>query len=319
MASRIPLVLILLAGLLTGCTATETPQPPMSVAPAPRLPLITVLAAVRRAPGMRMLPSGLTPSLASAARDVGFDSDRCEAAPTATRIDACVLGDPAASTKVVLLGDSHAGMWLPALIDIAQRRHWQLRFFGKPGCPAPDITVRNGRTGRADTDCDRFRAFAERSIQAERPGLVLVADQSYEQRTGLGRTVTATEWQGGLRRTLASLRRSGARVIVIGDIPVLDRSGPECLAAHPRDIAACFTTTAVATRRVWNGADEAAARATGSGYVAVLPWLCGAICTPVVGDVLVYRNRFELTATYARRLTGVLERAVIATGAAAVA
>lgn len=238
-ASLVPLVLVMVAGLLTACAATEIPHPPTSAAPAPRLPLISVLAAVRRAPAMRALPPGLTPSLAAAALDIGFDSDRCEAAPAATRIDACVFGDPAASTRVVLLGDSHAGMWLPPLIDIAQRRHWQLRFFGKPGCPAPDITVRNGRTGRADTGCDRFRAFAERSIRADRPGLVLVADQSYDQRTGPGRTVTAGAWQGGLRRTLASLRRSGARVIVIGDTPVLDRSGPECLAAHPRNIAAC--------------------------------------------------------------------------------
>ena len=34
-------------------------------------------------------------------------------------------------------------------------------------------------------------------------------------------------------------------------------------------------------------------------------------CTPVIGNVVVYRNRFHLTATYARVLTGVLEDALL--------
>jgi hypothetical protein len=182
-----------------------------------------------------------------------------------------------------------------------------LRFFGKPGCPAPELTFLKQQF----TKCDDFRAFAEREILAERPDLVLVTSDSYDQKTRPDQTVTATAWQGGLTRTLAGLRRSGARVVVIGDTPVLVQSAPQCLAAHTRNIVACFTTRAVATQRVWNGADQAAAAATGSGYVSVLPWLCGAVCTPVVGNVLVYRDRFHLTATYVRMLNGVLETALV--------
>ncbi|HEY0534722.1 MAG TPA: SGNH hydrolase domain-containing protein [Actinoplanes sp.] len=316
---KLVVMLAMLTGLVAGCTASETPGPHPSAEPAPRLPLTKVLAAVRRAPAIRTLPSGLTPPLTppltapltGAGSDLGFDSDKCEAGPSATRIDACVFGDPAGSTRVVLLGDSHASMWLPALSEIAQRRHWQLTFYGKPACPASDITFWNQRLGRAFTECDQFRSFAVGRIRATRPALVLVADSSYLQKAGPGQTVTATEWQGGLTRTLARLRRSGARVIVIGDAPVLARSGPECLAVHARNIVTCLTTRAMATERVWNAADEAAARATGSGYVSVLPWLCGAVCTPVVGNVLVYRNQFDLTATYSRMLNGVLESALV--------
>jgi hypothetical protein len=303
-------ILAMLTGLATGCTATETAGPHSTAAPAPRLSLTKVLASVRRAPAIHALPARLTPPLAAAGPDLGFDSDRCEAGPSATRIDPCVFGDPASSTRVVLLGDSHASTWLPAISEIAQRRHWQLTFYGKPACPAPDLTFWNQQLGRAFTECDRFRAFAEEQIVAARPGLVLVADSSYAAKTGPEQTVTATEWQGGLMRTLASLRRSGAQVVVIGDLPVLTQSAPDCLAGHTRTIVTCFTTRAMATSRVWNAADEAAARAIGAGYVPVLPWLCGAVCTPVVGSVLVYRNRFDLTATYARLLNGVLETAL---------
>jgi hypothetical protein len=256
-----------------------------------------VLAAVRTAPAIRSVPAGLTPSLTAVGRDLGFDSDRCEAGPAAERIDACVFGDPASSTKVVLFGDSHAGMWLPAVSEIALRRHWQLRLFGKPSCPTPTLEF--------GSSCDKFRAYAEGQIQASHPDLVLIANDSY------GRPVTAAQWQSGLTRTLAALQRSGARVVIIGDTPVLARSAPECLTGHPRNLAACFTTRADATEQVWNVSDQAAARATGSGYVSVTPWLCSRVCTPVIGNVLVYRNRFDLTATYSRMLTGVLETALL--------
>lgn len=306
-------LLAMLTGLVTGCSASESPRPHPSAQPAPiaRLAPTKVLAAVRRAPAIRTLPPGLTPPLTDAGQDLGFDSDRCEAGPSATRIDACVFGDPASSTRVVLLGDSHAGMWLPALAEIADRRHWQLTFYGKPGCPAPDLTFFNQQLGRSFTECDEFRAFAAEKIRAARPDLVLVADSSYAAKAGPGESVTAAEWQDGLTRTLAGLRRSGARVVVVGDSPVLAASAPECLAVHARNTVTCFTTEAMATARLLSGADMAAARASGSGYVSVLPWLCGAVCTPVVGNVLVYRNQFDLTATYARMLNGVLEAALV--------
>ncbi len=290
-------LLPLLILVLTACGAESTPLPHPAAVPAPPIPLAQVLAAVRKAPAIRSLPADLTPSLAAVGRDVGFDSDKCEAGPAAEWIDACVFGDPASSTKVVLYGDAHAGMWLPALSEIAQRRHWQLRLFGKPFCPAPALEF--------SSSCDKFRAYAEGQIQAEHPDLVLVADDSY------GQPVTAAQWQSGLTRTLAALRRSGARVVVIGDSPVLAQSPPECLTAHPGNIAACFTTRAAATGPVWNAADQAAAHDSGAGYVSVAPWLCSRVCTPVIGHVLVYRNRFAVTATYSRMLNGVLETALL--------
>ena len=313
LSSRRP-VLLLIHGLLVAgtvaCTVAPPPAPRRSTPPAPAIALADVLAAVRKAPAIRTLPADLTPSLTTAGDDLGFDNDKCEAGPAADHVDACVFGDPASSTKVVLYGDSHAGMWLPALLEIARRRHWQLRSFGKPACPAAHLSVWNQQQGRPFAECDRFRAYAEGQILAERPGLVLVTSESYAQKADRGVPITAAGWQAGLTGTLGTLRRSGARVVVIGDTPVLTESAPDCLAAHPKNVPACGTTRAAATERVWNAADQAAARATGSGYVSVLPWLCTAVCTPVIGNVLVYRNRFHLSATYARLLNGVLEGAL---------
>jgi hypothetical protein len=315
-ARRLPLVLVMFALVAAGVVACAGEQPagfPPSAAPVPPVGLAAVLAAVRRAPAVRTLPADLTPALAAAADDLGFDNDKCEAGPAADRIAACVFGDPASQAKVVLYGDSHAGMWLPAMTAIAERRHWRLQLYGKPACPAPRLPFFNQRQGRPFTECDRFRDYVAAQVLAERPALVVVADESFSQKTGRGALVTPRQWQTGLAGTLRTLRGSDTRVVVLGDTPVLDESAPECLAAHARDVSACSTTRAVATEQVWNDADRAAARATGSAYIPVLPWLCSAICMPVIGNVTVYRDRFHLTASYARLMSGVLEESLVKT------
>jgi len=261
----------LLATLLAGCAVTPPPQPP----DPPERSLAQVLAAVRQAPAIRTLPPDLTPSLSTAAQDVGFDSDRCEAGPDADRIDPCVFGDRASATDVILWGDSRAGMWLPAMREIAPRRHWRLQFFGKPRCPAAHPRSSVG-------PCDRFRAYVIERIRAVRPELLVISNVPDAR--------------------LPS--RTAERLVVLGDIPVLPESGPSCLARNARHVPACFTSRPAAT-----GGHRPEERA-GLIYIPVLPWLCSAVCTPVIRNVLVYRNRFQLTATYARMLSGVLSDAL---------
>jgi hypothetical protein len=201
-------------------------------------------------------------------------------------------------------------MWLPALMPIALSRHWRLEFYGKPACPAPKLTFWNQQQGKPFAECDRFRQFVLGRIRAARPELVVVTSESFSQKLDRGVLVTPAQWQKGLAETLTAIRGSASRVVVLGDTPVLDESAPECLAAHADDVPACTTSRAAATARVWNGADSAGARAAGAGYISVLPWLCTTVCTPVIGNMVVYRNRFHLTATYSRMLTGVLENAL---------
>ncbi|XVV12514.1 SGNH hydrolase domain-containing protein [Actinoplanes sp. CA-131856] len=309
---RLPILALALV-LLAGCAGAPPPRPRAAEdTPAPKIALSSVLAAVREAPAMRALPADLTPALATTAADLGFDNEKCEVGPEAYQIVPCVFGDRASATDVVLYGDSHAGMWLPALSEIAERRHWRLQLFGKPGCPAPAFTIWNQREGRPFTECDRFRSFVASQVASVRPELVIVANASFSQKRGRGVLITPGEWQEGLATTLRTLRKSATEVVVLGDTPVLNLSAPECLSVHPSDISPCETTRTAATARVWNAADAAAARETGAGYVSVLPWLCTRVCTSVIGNVTVYRNRFHLTGTYARMMNGVLEEALLA-------
>src|SRR5689334_315503 len=298
---------LMILALLTAC-GDGKPAPRPVDQPAPRIALSSVLAAVRKAPAIRRTPADLTPSVASAGQDLGFDNEKCEVAPAADRIaQPCVFGDPASGMRVVLYGDSHAGMWLPAMKEIAQRKHWRLEFYGKPACPTPELSFWNQQEQRPFAECGRFHDFVVTRVRQTRPDLVVVTNESFSQKTGRGELITPRQWEAGLRKTLMSLSMVAKRVVLLGDTPVLDQSTPDCLAAHGSNLAACFTTRAKATARVWNAADESAARDAGAAYISVLPWLCSSICTPVIGNVMVYRNRFHITGTYSRMLNGVLE------------
>ena len=54
----------------------------------------------------------------------------------ADRVPICTLGDPKGTRLIVVYGDSHAPMWIPAFSNFARLEHWRLVVFGKLGCPA---------------------------------------------------------------------------------------------------------------------------------------------------------------------------------------
>lgn len=106
-------------------------------------------------------------------------------------------------------------------------------------------------------------------------------------------------------------RITGAdRKLVLGDLPLLNQVGPDCLAAHQNEITICNTPRAQATKDLLSRAEQAAAAAAGAEYVDVTPWLCTDTCTAVVTNIAVFRDRYHITATYAGYLSGVVEKAL---------
>ena len=59
-------------------------------------------------------------------------------------------------------------------------------------------------------------------------------------------------------------------------------------------------------RSGYNGAEQAAASASGASYVDPTPWFCSLVCTPIIGRDIVYLDQAHVTATYARKLELVL-------------
>ena len=294
-ASSVALGLALLA-----VTPTVTKPPTHQVAGAAALQDGHTLQ--KRAYGVRP-----TPREAENLRSKMY-TDGCHVQPSDTEFPECVYGDPSSKTTVVLFGDSHAMHWFPALDKLAKERNWRLVGLTKSACPPAKVTRYNVSLRREYRECDEWRERALRRItEEESPDLVVTSGLTVytvvENGKRLGRDASEEALEEGYVSTLKELRRTGAKVAVIEDVPHPDKNVPGCVSrsldrleecAFPRSKA--FRYPPINTR--------AAERVKGVEVIDPTPMLCPEkTCPAVIGDALVYRNGDHLTPTYVRTLT----------------
>ncbi len=219
------------------------PSSPMDRPSAPaQLP-----EAVRTGP----VPADLTPTLAQAYYDLpsGY-GDGCHLDFPEVEPPECTYGPADATTPVLLLGDSHAQQWLPALERLADERGWRLRAITKGACPMVEATVWNYPLKRAYRECDEWRERALRLIEEDEPQLVLLAAADMydlvDEQGGLirdgpdGEAAEAAAWDAGLADYLAQVAERAPRVVLLADTPRVGYDPAECLATSA-GIEACDT------------------------------------------------------------------------------
>ena len=212
---------------------------------------------------------------------------------------------------MVIYGDSHAAMWFRALNSIALRAHWRLIELGKGDCPADSLSYTNppgwGNPHGEYAACDQWHRFAIDRINRLRPDLVIIT-QEY-RRTVNGSNYTPQQWQGGLEATLDQLQIPKANIVILGNIPLLPQSAPQCLAHSSSDIQSCSgSKNTVQTK--YNQAEIDAAHREHVRYVNVMPWFCSTVCTPVIGRYEVYWDQYHVDGTYSIVLERVLQQAL---------
>jgi hypothetical protein len=248
-------------------------------------------------------PSNLTPRLDKAAHDLPPDDNTsCHASFTTVTQGPCVYGDPAGTHTAVLLGDSHADMWLPAFDAAGRHNHWRVVSWTKSSCPAADITVFNRSLNRTYTECDTWRKDVLSRIASLRPERVFVSDSE----NVAGADVSPQTWSQDTLRTMNTVRTTTkAQVVLLQDVPVPAYDMPSCVAQHLSSVRSCTFPVDKAysfpKRHRTLGAD-----AQRNGFPVVEPrsWICtDERCPAVVGNMLVYRDDTHLTATFSNWLT----------------
>ncbi len=261
------------------------------------------------------LPADLTPPLADAYYDLpsGY-ADDCHLDFAEVDPPDCRYGPAGATTVVLLLGDSHAQQWLPALQAIAEERDWSLRAITKSACPMVDATVWNPQLKRGYRECDTWRERALQLIEEDHPAIIFVASANmYDlvdeagQRIGEG---AEQLWAAALHDYLARLVERAPDVVVLADTPRLDYDPAECLATSA-GIEDCPAERSQMVDGAYAGREAVATREAGAALVSATDWLCFTQDCPLVrGTFLVYRDRHHLTATFAARLAERLGAAI---------
>lgn len=231
----------------------------------------------------------------------------------------CSFGSSKATKTVVLVGASHAGMWMPAFKSMASSDFYQFKAFIYAGCPPllTDFTVppfdRDGKYVTAE-QCTTWNNNLADAVNALNPYAVIVAGGSQSMNTQSG---VQAEWVRGMTQFVN--RFTATKKIIIGSTPVLNISTEmaKCVDSNASRVTTCNTTyNSASNSDVTNlllGRDAQVAAATGARLVSVMPLVCTptsvakpiATCPAVVNHKLVYVDDNHLTAVYVTYITPV--------------
>ena len=278
-----------------------------------------VMAAVALVVEEAPIPEALTPAPGQARSDSWNTTTDCGVSqPGTTTAEVCNIGEQGSQKSIVVFGDSHAGMWLPALTEIASEQDWAIYPFVKYGCTAWDVVLWRDGGGGAQTECAEWRSWAVEQASALAPTVTILSSRGAYSLTGSDNTRLDREeafgaYQQGVVSAIQQMQQAGGRVVVFSDTPVSELDPVTCLDTPTSNMASCaFEMSPDAIRATASNAQAAAA--TGGSFVDLTDWFCSDnICPSAINQMTVYFDPGHITATYGRELAPYLaERAGLA-------
>jgi hypothetical protein len=251
--------------------------------------LPAVVAAVNRQARGARIPAQLSPPLAQLTGDHYDYPDGCAAHEGETTSQLCHLGSPTASRTIAVIGDSHAQMWMPAILAMADKSGWTVVPIGKSAC-----TAQRWRGSFATSQCRTWYRWAVEQAKKLHPDVTILGG-AYSNLVGDEAAAAAD----AINTTLKSLHGSSRHLLVLGDVPHGKQEPVDCLLARRSKLADCSTTPSAAHQQL---TAEIAAIA-GAGFLDTSGWVCyEQQCPMVVGHTVVYSDDSHVSKTYATAL-----------------
>lgn len=218
----------------------------------------------------------------------------------------CAYGDTDGDVTVVLFGDSHSMMYMPTLDAIGKERGWRIVGLSRANCAIAEVKL--------SKYCDEWRANSLERIAEEQPDLVVVATSTRAVYSltlhgkKLSRAASEPHLVKGMEETFRTLKNDAGKVVLIRDQAQAPRNPwlpHECVAENLDNLKVCAFRP---TRNMNISFDVKAAEATGVEIIDPMPILCSDDrCPVVIGNALVYRDSYHVSATYAETMAPWLE------------
>lgn len=233
-------------------------------------------------------------------------SDGCLLLAPETEPPDCVYGDLDSDITVALLGDSHALQYSPTLIRLAERNGWRLMTFTRGACVIAIVRYRPG--------CREWLENSLDQIAEEKPALVVTSTGTtdrYLVRDDDGDDMSREESMPllirGFRETHRRLLDTGAKVAMIRDQSRAPFVPHECVADSMGDLRECAFEPQRSDERSFDFL--AIQKMKRIKIIDPMDILCpNDLCPAVIGNAVVYRDSYHLSATFAETLAGWLER-----------
>lgn len=213
---------------------------------------------------------------------------------------------------VMLVGDSHAAHWLPALQEIGATRNWTIITHTKSSCPFIDTSIIVAKTEYPE--CLVWSAAVREDILSRQPDLLMTAMVTNHFAVGATSQEDNQErLAAGLLRAWQPLKDAEIPIAVVRGTPRMGQLIPECLAENPDTPLNCAVARETALGH--GGSVSLAANQAGSDVtiIDITDAFCNSkLCEPIVGNVLVYRDQHHITVAYMKTLARLLEEKLLA-------
>jgi hypothetical protein len=267
-------------------------------------PLLVLAQAVADGEQNDPLPASTAPTVADALHD-HVNLGRCSAFHR-LRSAICNYGDPNGTKTVVVFGNSHSAMWVPALAVAAKADHWKLYPVVKESCgydtytdEVPGLDPRNA--------CSSWYNWAKTVIARLHPNVLVLGSYTF-----------TTYWALGERTAIAQLRPLTQRFVLLSDSPWipapsqcflhLNATQGTCLRHEsPLRVAAQVKTRAIAN-------------VMHVQYLDITPLLCDAReCPSVIDGIIPTADGSHVTPQYSAFVALALDQGINLTGSDTIA
>ena len=230
-------------------------------------------------------------------------ADGCWASEPYTDRPECTYGD--GEKQVALVGNSHAGHWLPTLERLAEKNDWTITTFLASNCSI-SILPQDLGTPEGVKGCQDYSDWVVDRTTSGGFDAVITSERQSTPLDGKSWEETEKEAPEGHRDILQSWVDAKLDVVVVRDTPYPggdDIQVPDCVAKHEDELEECSGTP-----ESWHWMDPLAASAKkiDSKHMSIIypeDWFCpDGRCEPVIGGVITYFDTAHITATYAKTL-----------------
>lgn len=217
----------------------------------------------------------------------------------------CEYGNQNSPNSLVLVGDSHAGQWLPALIEVSKTNDLKVIAAVRSSCyfsNSPPYVP-----GDVEGACQIWQKQALQFILDQSPTYVVIAGLSpFGYEFGKAYLPDYSVMKAGYTSVISQIVNNGSKVLIIKDTPYMEESIPSCLAQNSNKLD-CRKERKSVLDSHRDLLAEAGAEINGVTVVDLNNNICDdEYCYAVVGGLIVFRDHQHLTKTYVETLSSQL-------------
>ncbi len=257
-------------------------------------PIPAVAAAAKAAKHRAALPKVIVPTIQQLAweRSGGIPKGCAPGFGPGVTSKICRLGDASAKRVVVVLGDSHAGAWVPGLVADGIAQHYTVVPLSKSGC-----FVTRVYTNLRGFPCGSWYRWALARDKALHPVATIVTFQTTHLED---RPATAVRY---LKSVLSQVRNG----VFLADPPAHTQQPADCIVKRRANMGTCSTPVSAGYLTLM----KQLGRMTASAHHPAIPtlqWFCGSgVCPMVVNSTLTTRDKSHMTREYSTALAPLLD------------